>query len=123
MQFTADPWALLFLLMCGHALADFSLQTEWVATNKNRHVRDQYPPEKRAGMQVIWPYLLTAHSLHHGLMVYLITQRFSLGLAETLVHWLSDFAKCESWFGFHADQFVHAAFKVIWVLLIVWQVV
>lgn len=68
-------------------------------------------------MLIIWPWLLTAHALHHGTMVFLVTQRPILGLAETIVHWCSDFAKCEKWYGFHADQLVHVASKVVWAIL------
>lgn len=113
----------LFLLLCGHALADFALQNEWVATNKNRNVRNNLPPNIRASTQIIWPYLLSAHSLHHGLMVFLITGRLSLACAETGVHWLTDFGKCEHWFGFHADQMIHIGCKFVWLALIAYQVV
>lgn len=108
-----------FLLLCGHALADFALQTEWIATNKNRHARLKLSPEMRKQSQVIWPHLLTAHALHHGLMVFLVTQRLSLGIAETVVHWITDFGKCEKWFGFHLDQTIHVATKFLWIFLIV----
>jgi len=107
-----------FLLICGHSIADFALQTEWIATNKNRHVRLTLSPEKQNQMQVIWPHLLTAHSLHHGLMVFLVTQKLSLGIAETVAHWLTDFGKCEKWFGFHTDQAIHIGTKLLWVYLI-----
>ena len=111
--------SLFFLLVAGHFVADFSLQTEWVATNKNRHVRLNFPPEQRAKMQVIWPWLLSAHACTQGLMVYLITQRISLGLAETVIHWLCDFGKCEKWYGFHADQLIHIISKAVFVGLII----
>lgn len=113
-----SPIAIFFLLLCGHALADFALQNEWVATNKSRHALDKYLLEDREKMLVIWPYLLTAHALHHGLMVFLVTQRPVLGLAETIVHWASDFAKCEGWYDFHVDQFVHIGSKIAWTALI-----
>jgi hypothetical protein len=108
----------LFLLLCGHAIADFALQTEWIATNKARSVRLKFSPEQRASMQIIWPYLLTAHALHHGAMVFLVTQRLSFAVAETIVHWCSDFAKCEKWIGFHVDQAIHIASKVAWAAII-----
>jgi hypothetical protein len=114
----SDPSTLIFLLLCGHAVADFALQTEWIATNKNRHVRLKLSPEMQKQTQVIWPHLLTAHALHHGLMVYLVTQRLSLGIAETVAHWLTDFGKCEKWFGFHTDQGIHIFCKLLWVYLI-----
>jgi hypothetical protein len=114
LQFTT----LLFLLLCGHFLADFTFQTEWIATNKNRHVRLNFSPEQRVGMQVIWPWLLTSHAMTHGLMVFLITNKLSFAFAEVVVHWLIDFGKCEKWYGFHADQILHVAFKVLWACLI-----
>ncbi len=113
------PFSLFFLFLCGHALADYALQNEWIATNKNRHFRDTLSAEAQKNMQVIWPHLLTAHSLHHGLLVYLISQNITLGVAETVVHWMIDFAKCERWFGFHTDQALHILSKVVWTVALV----
>ena len=113
----------LFLLLCGHALGDFSLQNEWVASNKERRAR---PKELGGGAgkpPVVWPYLLTAHALHHGLMVFLITQKLSLGIIETVAHWLTDFGKGEGLYGFHTDQIIHVGAKVVWTALIVGQFV
>lgn len=113
----SSPMHLLFALLCGHAFADFALQNEWVATNKNRHVRLRFNQEQQQKMQVIWPYLLSAHSLHHGFFVFAFTQSIWLGLAETGLHWLTDFGKCENFFGFHTDQLIHIFSKVLWVYL------
>lgn len=99
------------------------MQSEWVAVNKNRHVRDSYSRAEQEQTQVIWPWLLSAHALHHGALVYLITQRPSLGLAEAIVHWCSDFAKCEKWYGFHTDQLVHIGSKLVWTTLATWSLV
>jgi len=112
------PFSLFFLFLAGHALADYALQTEWIATNKNRHVRKGLSPEAQKQMQIIWPHLLTAHSLHHGLIVYLVSQSITLGVAETVAHWLIDFGKCEKWYGFHTDQALHVVCKILWVLAI-----
>ena len=117
------PASIFFLFLCGHALADFAFQTEWVATNKNRNVRKSLPPDQQKTMQIIWPHLLTAHALQHGLMVYLVSQRLSLGIGETVVHWISDFGKCEKWYGFHTDQVIHIGSKVVWVVLIAMDLV
>lgn len=113
---------LSFLLLSGHALGDFALQNEWIATNKNRHVRLSLSPEMQKNAQIIWPYLLTAHSLIHGLLVFLITGKVSLGIAETMIHWFTDFAKCEKWFGFHTDQFIHFSCKILWIILLYYGV-
>lgn len=113
---STDPAALFFLFLGAHAVADFALQTEWIATNKNRHVRERLTAEARATSQVVWPHLMTAHALHHGLFVFLISHSLILGVAETVVHWITDFGKCEKWYGFHMDQFIHVATKGLWVL-------
>jgi len=111
-----EPARILFLLLCGHALADFALQTEWVALNKERPKKSK-SSDKKSG-PTVWPYVLTAHSLHHGLAVYLITQSLALGLAETLVHGLCDFGKGEGTFGFHIDQGIHILSKFAWTLVL-----
>ena len=110
--------ALAFRLLCGHALADFCLQSEWVARNKNRHASPAgYDPKLHGAKQCVWPYVLTAHALTHGLAVYLATGLLALGLAETVAHWLIDFFKCERWYGIHIDQGLHLACKVAWLIL------
>lgn len=105
---------ILFLLLSGHAVADFALQTDWIAVNKERPRPEQGGTSTQT--QTIWPYVLAAHSLHHGLFVFLITQKLSLGVAETLVHALSDFGKGERWYGFHTDQWIHITSKFLWTI-------
>ena len=109
---------LVFLLLCGHFLADFTFQTEWIATNKNRHVRLNFPPEQRAHMQVIWPWLLTSHAFTHGLMVYLVTHKLSLAFAELGVHWLTTSENARSGTAFTWIRFIHVASKFVWAALI-----
>ncbi len=103
----------LFYLIAAHALVDFSLQNEFIAVYKNRH------EHRNSDKSTIWPYLLSAHALQHGLAVFIVTQKLSLGLAETAVHWITDFGKSEGWYGFHTDQFIHVVTKIVWLLLLV----
>lgn len=118
-----SPAELLFVLLAGHAVGDFALQTEWVATNKNRWIRLGFPKEEQKKMLVIWPHLLTAHCLHHGLIVYLITSNFHLSLVEIALHWITDFGKNEKWFDFHVDQMIHMGTKVLYTVLITMNLV
>ena len=106
----------LFALFIGHAFADFVFQTEWIAKNKNRHAGPPagYDPKLHGPVQTVWPYVLTAHALVHGGIVWIITGNVWLGLAETICHWMIDFWKCEKWYGIHEDQFAHAICKVVW---------
>ena len=103
----------LLALLMSHAIADFPLQSDFMAKGKNRHVMPSFipPGQKR---QTTWPYVLTAHALVHGAGVWLVTGVWWLGLAETVAHWLIDFGKCENWYGIHQDQGLHILCKVIW---------
>lgn len=104
---------LLFLLLAGHAMGDFGLQTDWIAVFKSRHAT---PPDGTASKRpdLIWIHVLNAHCLIHGGLVALITGHWWLGLAEFIAHWIIDFGKGEKWFGFHTDQFLHIACKLLW---------
>jgi hypothetical protein len=104
----------LFLLICGHAIGDFSLQTEWTAFNKNRHVRDKFTEVQKKTMLVIWPWLLSAHALTHGLIVFVVLNRLDLAILESAVHWFVDFGKNEGWYNFHTDQLIHLLTKLLW---------
>lgn len=107
---------LLFYLLVGHALADFSLQTDVMAKGKNRNRMidpDMLPPGQQH--MPCWPYWLSAHALIHGGMVALITGIWQLGLIETVVHWIIDFTKCDNRISVHEDQILHFCCKLIYV--------
>ena len=109
--------SLLFALLIGHALADFSLQTDAMAKGKNWNNKTTPPPGAR--YTPCWPYWLTSHALIHGGVVWLITGIPALGMAETILHWQIDFHKCDNRIGVHADQALHLFCKVIWVVFAV----
>ena len=101
-------WMTLWLLICGHALADFALQSEAMAIGKNRN---------STKFRVLpWGYWLTSHALIHGLAVTLVLGPI-FGVAEFVAHWLIDFGKCESWYGIHYDQMLHLGCKCLWFVL------
>ena len=100
----------LFLLLVGHSVADFSLQIDTMAKGKNRHNKTIPPPG--AKYVSCWPYWLTAHALTHGGAVYLVTGSVMLGFFETVAHWATDFCKCENWITVHEDQLIHVGCKV-----------
>ena len=77
---------LLLLLLTAHALADFPLQTPFLAEGKSRH---------SALGKIYWPYALSAHALIHGGFVGALTGSAVLGFAEAVIHWITDWLKCE----------------------------
>ncbi len=113
------PWALLFALIIGHALADYPLQGKFLAIRKNRHIK---PLEYGADVpSAIWVYCLSAHSLVHAGAVWVVTGSPLFGFIEFLVHWAIDFAKCEKWTNFHTDQGLHLLSKLIYVAALYWM--
>ena len=107
---------MLFFLLAGHALMDYSLQNDAMAACKCRRTTN---PLQQA---VPWYYWLTAHALLHGAAVGVIFRlsgaaydvAVMFGLAETIVHWLIDLGKCEKLYSIHIDQGLHVLCKVVW---------
>lgn len=107
---------LLFFLLAGHALGDFGLQGDWVARHKSHKVKVASGNNNHP--ELIWLHVLTAHCLIHGGLVALITGIWWLGVLETIAHIVIDFLKCDHRFGFHVDQALHIACKLLWASLI-----
>ncbi|WP_020474400.1 DUF3307 domain-containing protein [Zavarzinella formosa] len=103
---------LFFLLMCAHALCDFTFQSGPMSVEKNRHSRSDLQKA------VPWYYWLSAHAFIHGGAVYLVTRSITLGLIEAVLHWIIDFAKCENWTNIHSDQFLHLLCRISYCWLI-----
>lgn len=103
----------LFLLMIGHAAADYALQNDFMAMAKN-HTTDLG--------KVYWKWVLPSHGLIHAGFVYFFTGSFVLGMAEFIVHTITDYLKCDGKIGFNTDQFIHLGCKVLWILLLMAEV-
>jgi len=97
---------IFFLLLFGHALGDYALQTEYMCTNKN----PKNNPEN-------WYFVLIAHSVIHGGLVGFFTGSLVLALAETVAHFLIDLGKMKGKFGFRTDELLHIGAKGLWVIL------
>ena len=109
---------LLFLLVLGHFVADYPLQSDFIAKGKNRF-RPVDPASIPPGQtpMMVWPWVLTSHAGTHAAAVYLVLGNPLLALAELIAHWLIDYGKCANRYGIHFDQCAHLACKVVWVLL------
>lgn len=100
----------LFLLLAGHALCDYPLQSEFLSKGKN-HRTSPY----LAWMPAYW--CLFAHAMIHGGTVLLITDSLPLGIAEAVLHAGTDYAKCDGRINMDEDQAMHIACKVAWAVL------
>lgn len=98
----------LWWLVVGHFVADYPLQTDFVAKFKCR---------KASLLAVPWYYVLSGHAATHAAAVGLITGSAWLGLGEFLVHWFIDWAKCEGYTDIHLDQGLHLTWKVSWAII------
>jgi predicted DNA repair protein MutK len=115
---TSVVFRLFSLLACGHAFADFALQSDLIAKGKNRHTPAFNVPTGQT-LQTIWPWVLSAHAAIHAGTVMLITGSLVVGLSEFVLHWIIDFAKCENWTGIHTDQTLHLICKLAFAIYLV----
>lgn len=105
---------ILFLLLAGHALADYPLQGDFLAQAKNRNT------EIGRGF---WLHALFAHSVIHGGFVLVITESVLLASLETIIHAAADWLKCEKKISLNTDQSLHIVCKVIWAALVTQRII
>lgn len=101
---------MMFLkLVAGHFVADYPLQSDFIANGK-----------KRPGLYgVPWYYILSAHAATHATAVFLITGgNMPLALFEFTSHFAIDHLKCEKLIGIHADQWLHILCKLGYVVIL-----
>lgn len=98
----------LLMMIAAHAVADYPLQGDFLAKAKNRTAPLPGVP---------WYHALGAHAIIHGAAVGLITRSPALGIAETMIHAITDDAKCRGKLSFDQDQAIHAGCKVLWAIL------
>ena len=100
---------LFILLLFGHCLADYPLQTDKLALGK-------CPGSSIAGVH--WTYWLAGHAGTHALVGAILTNNIGLGSAEFILHSIIDICKCKGCFNLAVDQILHAACKVAWVIIL-----
>lgn len=105
----------LFLLLFGHALADYPLQNRFMAVGKNPNNTD---PECNSKCARKWYHKMAAHCTIHGGMVMLITGSWGFGLLEFVLHWIIDINKCGKRIGSEVDQALHILCKIAYVVMI-----
>jgi hypothetical protein len=109
---------LLFAFAIGHAIADFPLQGDFLSRGKNRNAPPPTLADGKGCPADLWVYLMSAHCLVHAGFVWLICGYPILALAEFVLHWAIDWAKCEGKTTFAVDQWLHIASKGLFVTLL-----
>ena len=104
-----QAFELLFQLVVMHAMLDFMLQPDIMASAKSRHSRYH---ERGSHEFPAWYYWMGAHALGHGGAVYLVTGNIFLGLIETGLHAVIDHLKCEHKTTLPQDQALHLVCKL-----------
>lgn len=118
---------LFFLLIAVHFVLDFPLQGDTVAINKNPNANTELQKS------INWKYWMTAHAFSHGLgvaIVFLFAQCLFfelneeilavpviLGLLETMVHFFTDYKKCQGELTMFQDQLIHIVYKATWLAI------
>jgi len=98
----------ILMLFAGHALCDYPLQGQFLSEAKNH---------RKPIVGIPWYQALGAHALIHAGMVYLITGVYTFAVCEFIVHFWTDYARCDEKLTFNEDQAIHYAFKVLWAIL------
>ncbi|WP_327211261.1 DUF3307 domain-containing protein [Rhizobium leguminosarum] len=105
------------LMVFGHYLGDFALQSKFIADGKN--CKEPIPG-------VPWKQVLMAHAGIHGGLVgaavaiaglshpELLHWAIVFGVAETAIHYRIDEGKCRKAFGWNVDQALHFLCKLAW---------
>ncbi|AIK68317.1 membrane protein [Rhizobium phage vB_RleM_P10VF] len=109
-----NPLALFFLLLFAHYVADYPMQ-QFLCRVKN--------PNRKRGIDddiadIPWTYGMTAHCGIHAGFVLMLTGSVIFAMIEFVVHFATDWLKCENWIGYRTDQFIHVATKAVFVALI-----
>ncbi|MEM9480637.1 MAG: DUF3307 domain-containing protein [Verrucomicrobiota bacterium] len=110
-----------FALLIAHSLGDHPLQGDFVAVYKNRHVK--VPKELDPQQPSVWFHCLTAHSLIHGGLVWIVLGNPMFAFVEFVLHWIIDAIKSEGWTNIHVDQLLHVLCKAVYVVAIGMQLV
>lgn len=96
---------MLIALVAAHFYFDYAGQGDFMARAKNRTA-------PVAGVPFWQP--LTAHAVIHGAASALITGMPWVFVAEGVIHWLTDDAKCRGRISYNTDQAIHLACKFVW---------
>lgn len=96
----------LWRLVIAHAVTDYALQSLFMAEHKS-------PGSPRVGGETVWPWILAAHALINAGGVLLVTGSPALAGVEAVLHGLIDYGKGRRAYGFHADQSLHLATKLL----------
>jgi hypothetical protein len=96
----------LWQLVIAHAITDYALQSLFMAEHKA-------PGSSRVEGEAVWPWILVAHALINAGGVLLVTGSPALSALEAVLHGLIDYGKGRRAYGFHADQTLHLASKLL----------
>jgi hypothetical protein len=107
-------WSLLVALIIGHVFADHVFQNNQMSLGKDHKAMTAFGEP----YETMWPLFLTSHSIINGTIVGIITGSFMLAVAETIAHWIIDYAKNErNDYGYITDQYLHIGCKVAWAFI------
>lgn len=98
----------MILLLAGHALCDYPLQGDFLSRAKNASAPIPGVP---------WWQAMWAHCAVHAGMVLLVLGFWWLALAEFVIHFATDHAKCRGRIGYNTDQAIHIGCKFAWLAI------
>lgn len=120
---------MIYLIIClifSHYLCDFALQSSYMAKMKSKlnDVKQKLANDGMYGDQVYqmtWFYVLSAHAIIHGGVVYLLTGYVEFFFITMITHGIIDKLKTSYKTNIHQDQFLHHLVILIEALIACWS--
>ena len=106
---------IIWKLLAAHAVTDCLLQDRKISAVADNKRRFKLGHVTGPGHNSDWMYWLWSHGCLNGIGVYLATGNAWCALAESILHSVIDFGKCERFYGLHTDQFLHFLCKLSYV--------
>ena len=109
-------------MIMGHALGDYPLQGAFLASCKNRNTDSSVFFGGSSIPAGLWIHALTAHSLIQAGIVWIISGSAAAAAIELILHWITDFIRCEGWISYTFDQVIHVSCKIAFACLLAYGV-
>lgn len=108
----------LLILIWLYFLADYGLQTEYVALNKGNNFWAMISHCSIHALFVCLGIILYGFLISFNPMMFVVNLGITLGIYELICHYILDTLKCKKLINYNTDQICHLICKVIWFILI-----
>lgn len=104
---------LCIFLIFSHFLADYGLQTEYVALNKGKNLWPMLAHCSINAFIVVLSIILYGFMVTSAPLAFVFNLAVTLGCYEFVMHFIIDTLKCNNVIGYNTDQLCHIIAKIL----------